>query len=130
MNVALLDKLKEELIAAKMQYAENQMELANVLYYLMQAHNESNKLKKRRESQINDVCKIVPGLIKLVIEESSDDSNYMVNREILNYEELAMAIKHAVVSEHSLKMEFTFKEEDHNCLGAPSVKKLKSNICD
>lgn len=31
MNVALLEKLKQELITVKMQYAENQMELANVL---------------------------------------------------------------------------------------------------
>lgn len=72
----------------------------------------------------------MPGLVKLTIEESSEDGSYKMAREIINYEELALAIKHAVVSEHSLRMEFTFREEDHNCLGAPTVKKLKSRLFD
>lgn len=66
----------------------------------------------------------MPGLVKLLVEESSDDLKQMVSREIFNFEELALVIKHAVVSEHNLRLEFTFKEEN-NFKGDPQIKKIK-----
>lgn len=73
---------------------------------------------------MNEVGKIVPGLVKLVVEESSEDRKNSVSREIMNFEELALVVKHAVVSENNLKLEFTFREENKTH-GEPNIKKIK-----
>lgn len=95
---------------------------------LIQAQNESIKLKKRRDSQINDINKIVPGLLSLVIEEFSEDYSHRVSKEIGNYEELALSIKNAVISEYNLKLIFTFKEEADASKETPTPKKIKSRF--
>lgn len=56
-----------------------------------------------------------------------DDKKPVISREIINFEELALVIKHAVVSEHNLKLEFTFKDDESDGRGEPNVKKIKSN---
>lgn len=66
----------------------------------------------------------MPGLVRLAVEEWAEDKKNTVAREILNFEELAIVVKHAVVSEHNLKLEFTFKEDSEGG-GEPNVKKIK-----
>lgn len=92
----------------------------------MQAQNESVKIKKMKDPYENDVCKIVPGLISLTIEEKGDDNGAVIPFKVQNYEDLAMRLRHALVSGNSIKMEFVFAEESRRNPG--KIKKIKSRI--
>lgn len=73
----------------------------------------------------NDVCKIVPGLISLTIEETNEEGGAVKPFKVNNYEDLAMRLRHALMTGNSIKMEFVFSEESSKSPG--KIKKIKSN---
>lgn len=81
-------------------------------------------MKKMKDVFENDVCKIVPGLVSLTIEERGDESTPPSVFKVQNYEDLAMRLRHALVSGNSIKMEFVFGEESVKIPG--KIKKIKS----
>jgi hypothetical protein len=84
--------------------------------------------------QIKEVSKIVPGLVKLVLEETESEGGQVITTEVHNYEELALKLKQVILNGNNLKMEFTFGEnpgEKSNPQQSESkVKKIKSSFSD
>lgn len=82
---------------------------------------------------MKEVSKIVPGLIKLVLEETESEGGQVTSTEVQNYEELALKLKQVVLNGSNLKMEFTFSEIPGQSSSPQEVeqkvKKIKSTSC-
>lgn len=95
---------------------------------MTQAKNESSRLKKLGQVQVKEVSKIVPGLIKLVLEETESEGGQPIVTEVQNYEELALKLKHVVLNGSNLKMEFIFAENPGEASTPQEVDTKVKNI--
>lgn len=110
-NTSLLEKLRKDLVDAKIKYGQLQTELAD-------AENEGDKLRKLKESESMNFGEIIEDLISIVFERTicEDGVDTKDVESLQNFGALVERISDAVEKGHNFKIEFTFMNVD-DCEG-------------
>lgn len=110
-NASLLDKLRKDLVDAKIKYGQFQTELAT-------AENEGIKLRKLKESESMNFGEIIEDLISIVFERSvyEDGTERKEIESLQTFAALVARISDAVDKGQNFKIDFTFMNVD-DCEG-------------
>ncbi len=110
-NASLLDKLRKDLVDAKVKYGQFQTELAT-------AENEGVKLRKLKESESMNFGEIIEDLITIVFERSvyEDGVERKEVESLQTFAALVERISDAVDKGQNFKIDFTFMNVD-DCEG-------------
>ena len=111
-NTSLLDKLKKDLIEAKLKYTQAQSELVT-------AENDGAKLRKLKESESLNFGEIVADLVSAIFETKSENGKVEEKEAIQTFSALLEKVETAVEKGHDFKIEFTFMSDQ----GQTSTKK-------
>lgn len=111
-NNSLLDKLKKDLIEAKLRYTQAQSELVT-------AENDGAKLRKLKESESLNFGEIVSDLVSAIFETRSENGKVEEKEAIQTFSSLLEKVESAVEKGHDFKIEFTFMSDQ----GQSSAKK-------
>lgn len=117
-NTSLLDKLRKDLVEAKIKYGQLQSELTN-------AENEGIKLRKLKESESMNFGEIIEDLISIVFERTITEDGVETKdvESLQTFAAMVERISDAVEKGHNFKIDFTFMNVD-DCEGG----RLQSNI--
>jgi Rab-GTPase-TBC domain len=103
-NTSLLDKLKKDLIEAKLKYTQAQSELVT-------AENDGAKLRKLKESESLNFGEIVADLVSAIFETRSENGKVEEKEAIQTFSGLLEKVESAVEKGHDFKIEFTFMSD-------------------
>lgn len=121
-NTSLLDKLRKDLVEAKLKYGQLQTELVT-------AENEGAKLRKLKESESMNFGEIIEDLISIVFERLIIDDGVEKKEveSLKTFSALVDKISEAVDKGQNFNVDFTFMNLD-DCEGGKLLTKGNDDV--